>query len=367
MTVGTEHELSINDSSFHPLPIADRLIERVAGEMVSEVPFGDLFLSKELQKHAIELIPRKPAESLASLERSLFLGVERLYREFSDCKFLGLGMHPLLTLHETAPWDHQEGEYYKVYDRIFNIWQHGWLNIQAIQINFPYRGEEDLVRKFNRVRSLTPYLVAVSAASPFVEGGMNGYMDNRLRFYRENQRRIPLICNDILPERLDRTRDYVEINRRIYKDLKELDGGILCREWVNSRGVIVRFSRSCLEVKAIDEQESIRSDMAQTAFLLCLLRSDLKLEEEEDALRDALEKAIRSGTSDLKPELLALYNEAYKVAGPDERRYLPLIKERVEKGSLAEVMAEIYRDSGELGAALASAEEALRTNRPLVG
>ena len=52
---------------------------------------------------------------------------------------------------------------------------------------------------FNKIRSLIPYLVAVSASSPLVEGKTTSYMDNRLVYYRENQSQIPVICHDILP------------------------------------------------------------------------------------------------------------------------------------------------------------------------
>lgn len=368
MTIGTEHEYSINDQEFNPLPISDLIIQEVGGDIADEVPFGDLLLSKELQKHAIELIPRRPALSLRALEASLYRGVQQLHSIFGDrYRFMGLGMHPLATLDQTTYWDHDEGEYYRAYDRLFDIWQHGWLNIQALQINFPYRDLEEMVILFNRVRALMPYLVAVSAASPFVEGQATSCMDNRLVYYRENQRQIPLICNDILPERIESARDYVDINRRIYRDLKEQDARILCREWVNSRGVIVRFTRSCLEVKAIDEQECLHSDMAMTAFLLALIKSrDLDLEEDETALRELMERAIASGTRDLKPELENLYARAWDAASPEQRHYLPLIRGRIEGGSLAEVLAVRVQKGKDIRALLPEVAECLRCNRPLV-
>ena len=31
--IGTEHEYSINDKDFQPLPISDRIIERISGEV----------------------------------------------------------------------------------------------------------------------------------------------------------------------------------------------------------------------------------------------------------------------------------------------------------------------------------------------
>ena len=58
MTIGTEHEYSINDRDFRPLPINDRIIEELNGEIVNEFQFGDVNLSKELQKNVIKMIVR---------------------------------------------------------------------------------------------------------------------------------------------------------------------------------------------------------------------------------------------------------------------------------------------------------------------
>jgi gamma-glutamyl:cysteine ligase YbdK (ATP-grasp superfamily) len=344
--IGTEHEYSINDKSQRALAISDQIIERIAGRLDHEVAFGGILVSKELQKHAIELIPKSPG-GLAFLEERLHQGLCQLYHATNhEYAFMGLGMHPLLRLDETAYWDHDEQEYYQTYDRLFNIRQHGWLNIQALQINIPYRGKGDLVAMFNKIRALMPYLVAVSASSPLVEGKATSYMDNRLVYYRENQAAIPEICHGILPEKLESVDDYVKINRQIYTQLKKQGADILCREWVNSRGVIVRFSRSCLEVKAIDEQECLHSDMAFSAFLLALLRSDLVLEEDEESLLSLLEEAMRRGVAGLRPELERLLGQAEKSATAEERGYLPLVAERIEQGSLAELMVEKLQETG---------------------
>ncbi len=362
--IGTEHEYSINDSDWNPLPISDRIIERISGAVKHEVSFGGIKISKELQKHALELIPARPG-NLGLLEENLFRGLSELYRATNnEYKFLGLGMHPLLTLDRTTYWDHDEQEYYHTYDRLFDICQHGWLNIQALQVNIPFQSKEEMVVVFNRIRSLIPYLVSVSASSPFVEGRLTRYMDNRLVYYRENQRRIPSICNDILPERLESAEDYVKINRGIYCELKSCGADILCREWVNSRGLIVRFTRSCVEVKAIDEQECLRSDMAVTAFLTAMLRSDVVLEEDEDALRSVLEEAMKRGVSGLRPELERLYFAAQKSATKEERIYLPIVANRIEQGSLAELMAQKFGETGEIKPLLDEMEWSLRENRP---
>jgi gamma-glutamyl:cysteine ligase YbdK (ATP-grasp superfamily) len=364
MLIGTEHEYSINDCNFHPLSISDKIIQKINGSIEHEVEFGGIKVSKELQKHALELIPARPG-SLSFLEDNLYKGLTELYRATNyEYKFLGLGMHPLLRLDEALYWDHDEQEYYQTYDRLFNIMQHGWLNIQALQINLPFQSNDELVEVFNKIRSLIPYLVAVSASSPFLEGRCTSYMDNRLIYYRQNQKAIPSICNDILPEKLGSSNDYVEINRGIYHELRACGADILCREWVNSRGLIVRFTRKCVEVKAIDEQECLRSDMAISAFLLALLRGEISLEDDEASLRALLEEAMKKGVSGMRPELESLYRSAQKNATGEENIYLPIIARRIEQGSLAELMVERFKDSGDLKPIMSDMEWCLRENKP---
>ena len=362
--LGTEHEYSINDSDFQPLAISDRIIQRLHGRVEHEVAFGGIRVSKELQKHVLELIPASPG-SLSCLEENLFSGLKELYRATkNEYHFLGLGMHPLLTLDQTTYWDHDEQDYYQAYDRLFGIRQHGWLNIQALQINIPYKDEEELVGMFNKVRSLMPYLVAVSASSPFVEGRANSYMDNRLVYYRKNQAQIPQICRAVIPERLDGIRDYVQINRNIYRELKKQNAEILCHEWVNSRGEIVRFTRRCLEIKAIDEQECLHSDMAICAFIMALLRTDLDLEEDEGSLLAMLEDGMRRGVAAMRPELERLYALAQRNATREEHRYLPLIGKRIEEGSLAEIMVQKLGEEKEIVPMLTQLAWCLKENIP---
>jgi hypothetical protein len=368
MTVGTEHEYSINDRSFHPLPVADLLIEELSGSIQNEFTYGGIEISKELQKHVIEVKPARPSSSLRELETGLYGGLQSLYAASGDkYRFLGLGMHPLLTLDQTTYWDHEEKEIFDTYHRLFNLRQHGWLNIQALQVNIPYENDEHLISMFNRIRALIPYLIAVTASSPFVEGKMTASLDNRAVYYRMNQQQIPLICHGIIPEKLRSVGDYTSIQEEICRQLERADAAILCKEWVNSRGVIVRFSRRCLEIKAIDEQECIHSDMAVTAFILSLLRSaQLDLEDDEQALRDLTETAVRYGTEKLSSELEALYRKAWESATQEERTYLPLIQKRIAEGSVAEIFARRMRETGDLQGIIASAEESLRMNRPIV-
>jgi hypothetical protein len=366
MTIGTEHEFSINDPTFTPLPVSDEIIKTICGRYESEILFGDVKLGKELQKTVLEIIPRSPEDNLGDLESHIMAGIRKFYRIFPEkYLLLGLGMHPALRLDQTAVWDHDEGEYYEVYDRLFSLRQHGWLNIQALQINLSYRNNKELVSQYNRIRTLIPYLIAVCASSPFVEGKLTGSMDNRLVYYRDNQKEIPQICNGIIPEKITTVDDYHAMQQEIFTELMEQDAGILCEEWLNSSGVIVRFSRKCIEIKALDEQECIHSDMAVCAFVRSLLRCrTLPVETDQEALLALTDRAIRDGTCGLKPELEPLYELAWKHATDDERRYLPVIRHRIVKGSLAELMRDRYLKTADLFPILSDMAGSLQKNQP---
>ena len=110
------------------------------------------------------------------------------------------------------------------------------------------------------------------------------------------------------------------------------DAEILCEEWLNSSGVIVRFSRKCLEIKALDEQECVRSDMAVCAFVQALPLRALSLETDQDALLALTESVIMQGTATVRAELKRLYEAAWEKATPEERQYLPVIQNRIAHG-----------------------------------
>jgi gamma-glutamyl:cysteine ligase YbdK (ATP-grasp superfamily) len=362
--IGTEHEYSINSPELCPRPESDRILAELRGS--SWAPSGCAELGKELQKTVIEVVPHHPASSIRELDSMVSRGVWSFSRRFGGrYRLLGLGMHPSLRLTETAVWDQEEEELYAAYDRIFGLSQHGWLNIQSLQVNLEYAGEESLVCLFNSLRSLLPYLVAVSAASPFFEGEPSGSMDSRLLFYRENQRQVPQICNGIVPGLLHSRDEYLSWLEGMYRDLRSREGSVLCKEWVASYGVIVRFSRPCVELKVMDEQECVASDMALCAFIRALLRADLSgLESDRRALLDMTGQAIARGADALRPELFRLLRMAERHAAPGERPYLSLIGERIAGGSLAELLMDDWRDSRDLPAIMDKAATCLSENTP---
>ena len=269
MTIGTEHEYSINDAHFTALPVSDQIIKSICGSFESEILFGDVKLGKELQKTVLEFIPRAPASGPAALESMLTQGIRKFYQIFpGQYHLLGLGMHPTLTPGRTAVWDHDEGEYYEAYDRLFQYPRStAGSTSRRSRSTFHMREKKTCSCSINRIRTLLPYLIALTASSPMVEGRLTGKMDNRLIYYRENQKEIPQICNGIIPARIRSVAEYRKAQEQIFSALRARDAGILCEEWLNSSGLIIRFSRGCLEIKAPDEQECIRSDMAVAALV----------------------------------------------------------------------------------------------------
>lgn len=365
--IGTEHEYSINNPDLKAMPVSDLIIEEISGKIQNEFSFETVGISKELQKHVIEFKPISPSESISNLENQIFNGLKSFYeRTNNKYKLMGLGMHPTLNLSETSFWNHDEREVFDTYDRVFNLRQHGWMNIQALQVNVEYSTEEDLVRKHNKLRTLLPYLVAVTASSPIVEGNLTGYMDNRLLYYKKNQKEIPEICGNLIPEKLEKSSDYEKLLEKMYLELRKKDAEVLCEEWVNSRALIVRRERKCVEIKIMDEQESIYADMAVSAFINCLLRvNDLKVAENDETILELTDIAIKSGTKKLKAELESLYKKAVSVATEEEKSYLIHIQNRIQNGNLSEVILKKYNSEKDISKILNEAESCLRENKTM--
>ncbi len=332
--LGPEHEFSINNEFFEPQPIADKLIKKIRGRIANEAKLGRVVVGKELQKHVIELKPQKPFDSLEEFEETMQSGLEELLSYLDNYRLLGLGMHPLLELKSALVWDHRDRKIYEAYDRLFNIRQHGWLNIQSFQLNLSFRNEKEAIELHNKLRILIPFLVAIASSSPICEG-KRLFVDSRLYFYRINQQSMPMICNDVIPEKFGSFAEYKAILEKIYAELRAKGAEVLCKEWVNSRGIILRFTRNCIEIKAMDEQECIKSDVALTAFIRSVLRSELN-DLSEVELRNKLEEAIKNGTKNLGRELRELMKKAYENAEKEEKRYLRVLEQRIENGSLGE-------------------------------
>ena len=157
---------------------------------------------KELQLHVMEIKANQPFKSPEEFEETMHEAVQTLSNivEKHGAALLGTGMHPLMNLKDTGIWPHYHKKIYQQYGRIFNLNQHGWLNIQSFHLNLPYQREMDALQIHNHLANLCAYLPAIAASSPIFEGKNGKDRDNRLQFYEANQIEVPSVAGDIIPE-----------------------------------------------------------------------------------------------------------------------------------------------------------------------
>lgn len=264
---GVELEyMIVDEGSLEIRPWCDRLIEEVAGAPVSEWEGGDVAWSNELVLHVLELKTNGPAPALGGLAERFQAHVRRAEEILapSGARLMPGGMHPWMDPEDRVLWPHEYNDVYRAFDRIFGTAGHGWANLQSTHLNLPFRGPEEFGRLHRAIRAVLPLIPALTAASPIRDGRAPGALDERLRAYRDNARRVPSVTGRVVPEPVRTPEQYEEeILAPIYRDLEPLDpGGILRQEWVNARGAIARFGRGTIEIRVIDAQECPRADLA---------------------------------------------------------------------------------------------------------
>lgn len=354
---GPEHEFSIVDETLNPKPIVDKVIKKFCGRIKNNVVFPDFIFGKELQAHVAEIKAKNPFRSPQEFENKMQKGVDIISTELDglDCRLLGLGMHPTVSLDEIKVWSHRDRKIYDAFDTLFNLKQHGWLNIQSFQLNLSYLNEFEAIKLYNLVKLIIPYLPAISASSPIYEGEIGEYRDNRLHFYGLSQEKIPSITGYIVPEPLNSFRSYKEkIINRYSSDLERAGAPsfILNKDWINSRGAIFRFDRKTIEIRIMDEQECIKSDVALSCFIRSLLRGlvqsrmfeipyHLLVDDLNAVIKDGLRANVNHPTlTSAKEVCRSLFKTAYKNALQQEKKYLWIIKRRIEEGNISELIVD---------------------------
>jgi len=355
--LGPEHEFSVIDEKLQPLPIVDKVIKDVHGRIVNNVDLGEFSFGKELQAHVAEFKANQPFDSPEVFEETMHNAVLKILSFLEKrygARLLGLGMHPSLLLDKVKVWSHRDRQIYEALSRIFNLNQHGWLNIQSFQLNLPFKNEHEAVRLYNALANLLPYLPAIAASSPIYESKIGDYVDNRLHFYLVNQAEVPSITGDIIPEYVSSFEDYEKTTIRQYsEDLAKVNAPrcLLNKEWLNSRGAVIRFDRRAIEIRIMDEQECVKSDVALSCFIRAALRGILQEEEFEylphDILVNNLRAVIRDGLdafvqhpkgSTARQVCRHLHRIAMGNASSEEKKYLKIIKRRIEEGNLSDLI-----------------------------
>jgi gamma-glutamyl:cysteine ligase YbdK (ATP-grasp superfamily) len=338
------------------LPIVDKVLKDFHGRVVNFVEQPHFTFGKELQLHVMEIKPNAPFRSPVNFEETMQEAVLTL-TDFLERRYkahlLGTGMHPLLRLEDTGVWPHRHKQIYEAYSKVFNLKRHGWLNIQSFQLNLSYQDEKSGVHLHNVLANLCAYLPAIAASSPFYEGKLGEYVDNRLHFYMLNQKEVPSVAGDVVPEYVSSFNEYEDrIIRRYSRDLSAAGAGELLhdKDWVNSRGAIFRFDRKAVEVRVMDEQECVKSDVALSCFIRSALRGLMKEKAEllpHERLVNDFNSTIASGLAaevhhphgHTAREVCSYFHRvALDSAEDEEKKYLSVVKKRIECESLSETI-----------------------------
>lgn len=265
---GVELEYMIVDR--HALsvrPICDRLLQSVAGEIVSDVELDNLSWSNELALHVVELKTTEPAVELEPLAAQFQEHIGRINERLTqwDAQLMPTAMHPTMSPErEMRLWPHADNAIYQAFNRIFDCRGHGWANLQSVHLNLPFADDAQFGRLHAAIRLLLPLLPALAASSPLIDGRRSGLLDTRLEVYRGNAAKIPSISGQVIPEPVFSRSDYErEIFQRMYRDIAPLDpDGTLQHEWLNARGAIARWDRHAIEIRVLDIQECPVADLA---------------------------------------------------------------------------------------------------------
>ncbi|TAL64934.1 MAG: glutamate--cysteine ligase [Legionella sp.] len=276
--MGIEIEyMLVDEDSLDVQAKSDVLLHELAQKPVNEVVLQDIALSNELVLHVLEFknhVPQTPETDIAAHFQQAIDSVQSLLAKH-HLKLLPSGAHPWMNPeHETQRWPHGDSAIYKQYDSIFNCQGHGWSNLQSMHLNLPYSNEEEFAQLHAVTRLILPLIPALAASSPILDGKPTGVLDSRLQFYEQNQKLIPEISGDIIPESMNSETEYQHhILEPMYAAIRPHDPeGLLQYPWLNSRGCIPKFDLQAIEIRIIDSQECVNADIAIAKALFAILK-----------------------------------------------------------------------------------------------
>ena len=245
-------------------PIADRLLQQMAGHPASDVARDGFGWSNELVRHVVEVKNLDPVADIARLPERFQQEIRSVNRLLAahDARLMPTAMHPWMDPRtETSLWD---GDIYRTYHRVYDCRGHGWANLQSMHINLPFAGDAEFARLHAAVRLVVPLLPALAASSPIADGKRKSVLDFRLDAYRRICAITPSVAGRVVPETIGTRAEYeARILSRMYDEIAPHDpDGVLRYEWLNSRGAIARFDRSAIEIRVVDVQECPEADAA---------------------------------------------------------------------------------------------------------
>jgi len=276
--IGIELEYMIVDKqSLQVKPLVEKVLRQFNhGELTDEVVVEGLRWSNELVSHVLEIKGDGPLSSFAQAGELFSGGIKKIndYLSGFGCCLLGTAMHPTMdSAKEMVLWPHGQKEIYSQFHKIFTCQGHGWSNLQSMHLNFPFQTEEEFGRLHAAIRLVLPLIPILCASSPICDNKLQAFPSMRLKFYEENQKKIPSITGHVIPEAVFNYPDYERLLEDVYRDIRPFDPeGILQYPWLNSRGAIPKFDYGCIEIRIADIQEMPLMDMAIAEFVQCLVK-----------------------------------------------------------------------------------------------
>jgi gamma-glutamyl:cysteine ligase YbdK (ATP-grasp superfamily) len=362
-----ELEYPTVDRDLNVVSLVEPAFRILAGRGTSDVHLGALGFSNEIADHVFEVKTEAPVRSLREAEEVLYEGVQRftaVLRDEFDARLMPTGMHPWFDPRKGRLWSRSGGRVYGTYERLFDVYTHGWMNVQASHLNLPFGSERETVAMHTAAALLVPYLPAIAASTPMHDGELQPAADSRLAWILEHQARIPESCGHLVPEYVDSFADYRKrIFGPMYRALDRLphDASAIRHEFFNARGAVFKFSRKAMEVRVLDTQECVRMDAAIAAFVRAALKEltkrvmagkvdlpphELLVEDFRAAIRDGSAALVaaphvdvdrdETGRTDVRSVLRALVPAARRAALKDETPYIDLVERVIETGSLSE-------------------------------
>ncbi|MDT0294968.1 glutamate-cysteine ligase family protein [Mesonia ostreae] len=374
--VGIELEyMLVEQDTLKIAPRVDELFTLKCGSITSDIENGTIAWSNELVAHVIEIKTNGPSSQLKQLADDFHKNIKEINALLHQKKLqlLPTASHPFMNpLKETLLWKHSYSEVYELYNRIFNCKGHGWSNVQSMHINLPFYDMQEFEQLHAAIRVLLPIIPALTASSPILEGKLTGFLDTRLEYYKNNQKKIPVMTGKVIPEQVFSFNEY---NQKIFKPIQEAiqpydTEKVLGHLFLNSRGAIARFDRNAIEIRIIDLQECPKADLAVAELIIACLKfmiTELDLNQlkswHEDELFSIFNQVISEGNqvilsnsftslfgmnaerASVKQLWEFLYNKVIYVLSKDAQQTILWI---LKEGSLSErILKAINDDSSE--------------------
>ena len=125
---------------------------------------------------------------------------------------------------------------------------------------------------------------------------------------------------------------------------------VLSARWLNQRAVVFKFFRDAIEVRVMDEQECIKSDVALSCFIQATIRAliatneatpshQILVNDYQEIVKNGLQANVQHPHGKTAKEVCQYFSKiASEHANPEEKKYLWIINKRIQEGNLSNII-----------------------------